>query len=122
MEPVKVHVHSFCLLGLDFVVDDCLGRGVVCLDGRPRLFVAELVKDLSDVDCLLGCNVEGAEFCFGGGGHDVFDDLGDCENDIVVRRVYSVVKEEEMSPGTAARSGLAVVARIAVHHQYHVTC
>ena len=52
VESVEAHVHCLRALGLDGVVDDCLCRGVVRLDGRERLFVAKLVEYLSDVDGL----------------------------------------------------------------------
>ncbi len=32
-EPMKMHVHGFCLLGLDTTVDDAFGSAVVGLNG-----------------------------------------------------------------------------------------
>ena len=69
--------------------------------------MAKLLKDLSDLDCFLGCYVECAEFCLCGGEHDVFDDLGDCENGAVV-------------PGAAAGFWFAEIAWVAVDGKYLV--
>ena len=41
-EPVEPHIHRFRALGLDSIVDDAFGRGVICLNGSGRLFVAHL--------------------------------------------------------------------------------
>ena len=82
--------------------------------------MSELLEDLSDVDCLPSHNVQCPEFRFGGGGHDIFDDLGYRENGAVVRRVYSVVGEEEMSPSAAASLRFAEIACVAVDGKYHV--
>jgi len=42
-QPVERHVHGFRAFWLDMIVDDALGRGVVGLYGRGRLFVAQFL-------------------------------------------------------------------------------
>ena len=66
-------------------------------------------------------DVEGAEFCFGSGRHDIFDDLCNIEYGSVVRWVYGITCHEEVSSGKAACVWLAEVAGIAVDSQHHVT-
>eukprot|EP00956_Cyclotella_meneghiniana_P018969 scaffold32085_cov49-Cyclotella_meneghiniana.AAC.1 len=41
-QPVETDIHGFCAFGLDTVVDDAFGRGVVCLNRGGRLLVAHL--------------------------------------------------------------------------------
>ena len=42
-QPVETHIHGFRAFWLDTIVDDALGRGVVNLYGRGRLFVAQFL-------------------------------------------------------------------------------
>ena len=42
-QPVKSHIHGFRAFWLDTIVDDALGRGVIGLYGRGRLFVAQFL-------------------------------------------------------------------------------
>ena len=59
------------------MIDNPFSRRVVGLDRCGRLFVAHLFQNGgADPDNLSGHDVEGAEFGFGGRGHDVFDNFG----------------------------------------------
>ena len=79
-EPVEVHPDH-----LDAVLDDGVLKeprycGVVCLDGRFGLFPSNFFECIAEWDHLTCCEIQGHEFCFGGGGHDELDGLGDCKN------------------------------------------
>ena len=53
-DPMESHVHSLGLLKLVVTVGKTTGSGIIGGDdGGARLFVAYLLEDLSDKDCLL---------------------------------------------------------------------
>ena len=47
---------------MHFFIDDCIGHGIVSLDGGRRLFVTHFFKNDSDVDCLMGMIYRVANF------------------------------------------------------------
>ena len=76
-EPVEVHVDRLCGVRNDFVVDEAIRGGVVGLDRGARLVVTHFSERHSDGDGCAGVQVKSSQFGFGGGGHDIFDNLGD---------------------------------------------
>mmetsp|Transcript_14003 Transcript_14003/g.31893 ORF Transcript_14003/g.31893 Transcript_14003/m.31893 type:complete len:205 (-) Transcript_14003:3807-4421(-) len=119
-EPVKTHVHGFGLLGLDGVVDDAGGGGVIGLDWGGGLLVAQFFEDDPNPDGFASHDVEGAEFGFGGRRHDVFDDFGDVEDGAVVGWMQDVFGQEEVAAGAAPCVGLVEVTGVAVDGEDHV--
>ena len=99
--PVETHVHGFRAARGDGVVDHAKCRRVVGLDRRRGLGVAHLNEIMTGWDRFVAINVEGAELCLGGGGHDSFDNLGDGEDGAVVGGVGGIVGHEKMSAGAA---------------------
>ena len=83
-KPMESHVHCFGAFWLDFAVDDGVRHRVVSLDGGGRLFVAQLLENYSYVDGFTCHDIEGGKFGFGGGRHDMFDDVCDVEDGAIV--------------------------------------
>lgn len=121
-EPVESHVDGFGSFRLYLSIDDSISHCIVSLYRRRRLFVSHFREDDSDVYCFSCHDVESGEFCFGGGGHDVFDDVGNVENGAVVLRNVGTVGEEEMATSPATGFRFTEVACVAVDSQFHCTC
>jgi hypothetical protein len=64
-------------LALDGVVGNAGGGGVVTMDGRWWLRVAEFVENEADDAAFFGIDEESAEFGFGGGGGDELENGAD---------------------------------------------
>ena len=75
-QPVEAHVHSFRSLLFDGVIDDSLGRTIVCFDWCSGLRVTQLLETLSHREDLLCIGVKGSQFGFSSRCHDILDDAG----------------------------------------------
>ncbi len=83
-KPMESHVHCFCAFGLNFVGDNAFGAGIVRLHGSWWLFVSKFFKDDPNIDSFFCHDVKSCKFGFGGGRHDVFDDVRNVENGTIV--------------------------------------
>ena len=79
-QPIEIHVYGLCLFWLDFSVYNTLCCGVVSLERGGRLRVAHFHQDDANEDSLSGHDVQHHQFSFGGGGHDMFDDVGNIQD------------------------------------------
>jgi hypothetical protein len=73
---MKMHVHCFCLLRLDVIIDNAKCRAVVGLYWHWGLLVSHFFECMSLGDGLAGVDVQHTKFGFGDGGHDGLDELG----------------------------------------------
>ena len=117
---MKPHVHSLGAFGLLFSIDDCIGHGIVSLDGGRRLFVTQFVKNDSDVDCLMGHDIQGGQLGLGSGEHNVLDDVRNVQNGPIVARQFFIKGEEEMAACMAACMGFAEVVGITVDSKFRL--
>ena len=83
-EPVQLHVHGLEAFACNVVGYHFVGGRVIGLHRRGRLFVSHRLKGVTCWDGLPAVDEESSQFCFHCGGHDDFDDLGDCDNSSVV--------------------------------------
>jgi hypothetical protein len=120
-KPMEMHVHCFCLLRLDVIIDDAECRAVVGLYWHWGLLVSHFFKCVSLGDGLTGVDVQCTKFGFGGGGYDGLDELGKVEGRAIVFGVSSVGGQEKVSAGVAACFGFDQIGGIAVHDKHHVT-
>ena len=73
-DPVEAHVDCLGAALLDSIVGDACGAGIVSLKWGCRLRMAHLFEGCAEPGAIFGVVEGGAEFCFGGGRHDSFDD------------------------------------------------
>ena len=79
------------------------------------------MQDDSDVYRLPCSDEQCCEFSFGGGSHDVFDDVSNVEDRTIVGRDVSIGRKKEMAACTAACFGFTEVTCVAVGGKDHVT-
>jgi hypothetical protein len=70
-DPVKAHVYGFGSTLFDCFVGDASGACIVGLDGCCSLQMAHFFKCNAEGETVAIVLEYGAEFCFGGGCHDV---------------------------------------------------
>jgi hypothetical protein len=107
-DPVELHVYGSRALLIDSVISDTAGGGIVSLDGCSFLSLAHFLQGGSKNVTLFGIDEEASNFCFGGQGHDMFDDTGDSEYYSVVENLLSgcgFSAEVDVAPGVAASFG-----------------
>jgi hypothetical protein len=128
LELIPTHVHGLGPLLFHGLVGETSGRGVVDLNGRGRVRMAELKERGADGYRLLGIEVARADFSLGGRPNDDVDDGaervdGSIEGRDAGRRGSGVDRrgaEGKMPSGTAARTCLGEVRGIAVQVQAYV--
>ncbi len=118
---METHVHCFCSLWLDVIIDDTKCRAVVSLYWHWALLVSHFFECMSLGDGLAGVDIQQTEFGFGGGGHGSLDELGKVEDCAIVLGVGNVGGQEKVSTGAAACFEFAQIGGIAVHDKHHVT-
>ena len=100
---MEAHVHGLKAFAGDVVGDDAMCCGVVGLHGRGRLLVAHFFERVSGGNGLAAVDEEGGEFGFCSGGHDGFDDLGDCHNNAIARWSGGIAGHEKVSARSTPR-------------------
>ena len=91
-QPMKAHVHGLEAFAGNIIGDDAQGSGVVCLHGRWGLFVPHVFQGVAGGDGLAAIDVKGSQLRLCRGRHDVLDDLGNCQDGAIVRRVLGVAR------------------------------
>jgi hypothetical protein len=114
--PLKAHVNRFGPHLFHSSVHDAAGSRVVCFHWGGWLGMPHFIKRGTDDGGFLGVEVQGANFGFGGGGHDTFEDFGDIENGPVnysgfAREVAKIV----VAAGSAASFGFRDIGCVAVN-------
>jgi hypothetical protein len=84
-DPVKVHVYGFGSTLFDCFVGDASIACIVGVDGYYSLWMAHLFEYNAEGDTVASVLEYGAEFCFGGGCHDVLYDGANGVDGAVVR-------------------------------------
>ncbi len=118
---MKTHVHCFCLLRLDVIIDDAKCRAVVGLYWHWGLLVSHFFECMSLGDGLAGIDVQRTELGFSGRGHGSRNGLGEVEDRAIVFGVGCVGGQEKVSAGAAACFKFAQIGGVAVYDKHHVT-
>jgi hypothetical protein len=109
--PIETHVHCTRTPLVDRRVDDAVGGGIVGLYGRWWLGMAYFDESGAENISGLAVDVEGANFSFSGGGHDVVKDAAFGMDTAIVDwlptvsfgRIGRTGTEKVMAAGAAAR-------------------
>ena len=80
LNPIKAHVNGFGYFLFDGVIGKTCGSGFVYTERGRRLGVSELGKAGANGNELLAVEKSGTNFGFGGGGHEIGEDLGKGED------------------------------------------
>ena len=82
-EQMEMHVHGFCLIWLDFSINNGLFHGIVGLVGCHWLCMSMFVEDDPDIHSFSSHDVKHCKFSFGRGCH-VFNDVNNLEDGTIV--------------------------------------
>ncbi len=104
---METHVHCFCSLRLDVIIDDTKCCVDVILYLHWGLLVSHFFKCMLLGDGLVGVDIQHTKFGFGGRGHDSIDELGNVEECTIVFGVGGVGGQEKVSAGATACFGFA---------------
>ena len=120
-DPIETHVYRFRSDLFDGPIHNATCSSVVSFDWCCWLWVAHLCECLTQDGALFGVEEEGANFSFGGGGHDAAEYFRKAEDGSVKDRWFPrQVSKIVMTTGTAAGFRFGEVGSIAVDVEDHV--
>ena len=88
---METYVHGICPVGGDGIIDYAECCGVVRLNGGGGLQVTHFGECVLGGDRRAAVDVEGANFGFGGGGHDGLNYLRDGQDTAIIRQIGGVI-------------------------------
>ena len=80
LNPIKAHVNGFVYFLFDFSLGKTYSSGVVYMEWGRQLGMSEIGEGDAHGNGLLDVEKSGANFGFGGGGHDIGNNLGKGED------------------------------------------
>jgi hypothetical protein len=105
-KPMETHVHCFCLLRLDVIIDNAKCHAVVGLYRHWGLLVSHFFECMSLGDGLAGVDIQCTKFSFRGRGHNGLDELVKVRTASLSSRLAVLVDRKKCPPAWLRALGL----------------